>query len=156
MTLEQESFGGYWDYGKKQGCLSQILKKLGEQTLPGIASVEQYFHSLYRRDLSLFTIKSAFTSVQSFLTFLQNQGKPHLSLLTQENLEAFVESQQDRGLKPSSVRSNLHQVYTFLRFLIARSIVSSDVLAHRPWFPNFDLNQTTSLSVLRIPVCHPL
>jgi integrase/recombinase XerD len=131
MTMEQESFGGYWDYGKKQECWSGILKKLGEQTLPGMPYVEQYFHSLYRRDLSVCTIKSAFTALQSFLTFLQNQRKPHLSLLTQEDLEAFVESQQDRGLKPLSVKSNLHQVYVFVRFLIAGGIVSGDVLARR-------------------------
>ena len=43
MTLEQETFGGYWDYGKKQRCFSRILKKLGEQTLPGTPHVEQYF-----------------------------------------------------------------------------------------------------------------
>jgi integrase/recombinase XerD len=131
MTLEQEYFGGYWDYSKKQRCFSRILKKLGEQTLPGAPYVEQYFQSLYRRDVSVYTVKSAFTTVQSLLTFLQNHGKPHLSLLTPEDLEAFVESQQDRGLTPLSVKSNLNQVYTFVRFLIAEGIVSSDILAHR-------------------------
>jgi len=131
MTVEQESFGGYWDYGKKQRCFSGILKKLEGQSLPGAPDVEQYFQSLYRRDVSVYTLKSAFTTVQSFLTFLQSHGKPHLSSLTQEDLEAFVESQQDRGLKPLSVKSNLHQVYTFLRFLIAAGIVSSDVVVRR-------------------------
>jgi site-specific recombinase XerD len=131
MTLEQESFGGYWDYSKKQRFFSRILQKLGEQTFPGAPYVEQYFQSLYRRDVSVYTLKSAFTTVQSFLAFLQNHGKPHLSSLTQEDLEAFVESQQDRGLKPLSVKSNLHQVHTFLRFLTAEGIVSSDVLARR-------------------------
>jgi integrase/recombinase XerD len=131
MTLEQGSFGGYWDYAKKQRCFSRILKKLGEQTLPGASYVEQYFQSLYRRDVSVYTVKSAFTTVQSLLTFLQNHGKPHLSLLTPEDLEAFVESQQDRGLTPLSVKSNLHQVYTFVRFLIMAGIVSSDILTHR-------------------------
>ena len=131
MTVEQESFGGYWDYGKKQRCFSGILKKLGRQRVPGAPDVEQYFQSLHQRDVSVYTLKSAFTTVQSFLTFLQSHGKPHLSSLTQEDLEAFVESQQDRGLKPLSVKSNLHQVYTFLRFLISAGIVSSDVVARR-------------------------
>jgi integrase/recombinase XerD len=131
MTLEQETFGGYWDYGKKQRCFGRILKKLGEQTLPGTPHVEQYFQSLYRRDVSVHTVKAAFTTVQSFLTFLQNHRRPDLSSLTQEDLEAFVESQQDRGLKPLSVKSNLHQVYTFLRFLSKGGIISSNVLTHR-------------------------
>jgi integrase/recombinase XerD len=131
MILEQETFGGYWDYSKKKRCFSRILKKLGEQTLPGVPYVGQYFQSLYRRDVSVHTVKAAFTTVQSLLIFLQSRKKPHLSSLTQEDLEAFVESQQDRGLKPLSVKSNLHQVYTFLRFLIAGGIISSDVLARR-------------------------
>jgi integrase/recombinase XerD len=131
MILEQESFGGYWDYSKKQRFFSRILQKLGGQTLPGAPYVEQYFQSLHRRDVSVYTLKSAFTTVQSFLAFLQNHGNSHLSCLTQEDLEAFVESQQDRGLKPLSVKSNLHQVYTFLRFLIAAGVVSCDVLVRR-------------------------
>jgi integrase/recombinase XerD len=131
MTLEEKFFGGYWDYGKKQRCLNRILEKFGEQTFPGIAYVKQYLQSLFRRDVSVHTVKAAFTTVQSFLIFLQKHENPHLSLLTQEDLEAFVESQQDQGLKPSSVRSNLNQVYVFVRFLIAEGIVSSDVLACR-------------------------
>jgi integrase/recombinase XerD len=131
MTLEQESFGGYWDYGKKQRFFSRILQKLRQQTFSGTRYVEQYFQSLSRRDVSVYTLKSAFTTVQSFLAFLQNHRKPDLSSLTQEDLEAFVESQQDRGLKPLSVKSNLHQVHTFLRFLTAEGIISSDVLARR-------------------------
>jgi site-specific recombinase XerD len=131
MTLGQEFLGGYWDYGKKQLCFDRILRKLRQQSFRDRAYVEQYFQSLYRRDVSVHTLKSAYTTVQSFVDFLQSRGKPHLSSLTQEDLEAFVESQQDRGLKPLSVKSNLHQVYTFLRFLTTGGIVSSDVIARR-------------------------
>ena len=49
MTLEQESFGGDWDYGKKQRFFSRIVQKLGGQTLSGGPYVEQYFQSLHRR-----------------------------------------------------------------------------------------------------------
>jgi len=129
MTMEQESFGGCWDYTGKQRLLSRILRKLGEQVLPGAPYGEQYFQNLHRRNVSVHTLKSAFTTIHGFLAFLRKHGKPHLSSLTQEDLEAFVESQQDRGLKPLSVKSNLRQVQTFLRYLIAGGIVSSDVLA---------------------------
>jgi integrase/recombinase XerD len=129
MTLEQEHFGGCWDYTGKQRLLSRILRKLGEQVLPGAPYGEQYFQNLHRRNVSVHTLKSAFSTIHGFLSFLRKHGKPHLSSLTQEDLEAFVESQQDRGLKPLSVKSNLRQVQTFLRYLIAEGIVSSDVLA---------------------------
>jgi len=129
MTLEQECFGEDQDYIGKQRILSRILLKLREEVLPGAPYGEQYFQNLYRRNVSIHTLKTAFVTIQSFLTFLRSCGKSNVSSLTQEDLEAFVESQQDRGLKPLSVKSNLRQVQTFLRYLIAGGNVSSDVLA---------------------------
>jgi len=129
MTLEKESFDSDRDYTGKQRVFNRIVRRIEEQVLPGAPHVEQYFQNLHRRNVSVHTLKSAFTTIQSFLVFLQKCGKFNFSSLTQEDLEAFVESQQDRGLKPLSVKSNLRQVQTFLRYLIARGIVSSDVLA---------------------------
>jgi integrase/recombinase XerD len=129
MTLEKESFDSNRDYTGKQRFLNRIVRRIEEQVLPGAPHVEQYFQSLHRRNVSVHTLKSAFTTIHSFLEFLRKHGKSHLSSLIQEDLEAFVESQQDRGLKPLSGKSNLRQVQTFLRYLIARGIVSSDVLA---------------------------
>jgi hypothetical protein len=72
MTLEQEPFGGAQDYTGKQRILSRILRKLGQQALPGALYVEQYFQNLLRRNVSAHTLRSAFTTIQSFLVFLQN------------------------------------------------------------------------------------
>ena len=130
MTLEQEQFfGGCWNSAGKRELLNRILRKLGDQGPPGAFYGQQYFQNLYRRNVSGHTLKSAFSPIHEFLVFLQKHGKPHPSSLTQEDLEAFVESQQDRGLKPRSVSSNLRQVQTFLRYLIAGGIVTSDILA---------------------------
>ena len=52
-----------------------FYEKLGEQALPGAPYVEQYFQDLHRRNVSVHTLKSAFTTIQSFLAFLQNRGK---------------------------------------------------------------------------------
>jgi integrase/recombinase XerD len=48
-----------------------------------------------------------------------------------DDLEAFVESEQDRGLKPLSVRGRLHSIYAFLRYLLDRGMAPADVLARR-------------------------
>jgi integrase/recombinase XerD len=129
MTMEEQTIEGWPDNEGKQRCLGRILGKLREQALLGASEATQYFRDLHRRNVSAHTLKTAFTSIQSFQSFLQNCGKFNLSSLTQEDLEAFVEFQQDRGLKPLSVKSNLRQVQTFLRYLIARENVSSHVLA---------------------------
>ncbi len=119
MAMEEQTVGGWYDNEGKRRCLGRILEKLGEQALPAASEAAQYFRDLHRRNVSAHTLKNAFTSIQSFQSFLQNCGKFNLSSLTQEHLEAFVEFQQDRGLKPLSVKSNLRQVQTFLRCLIA-------------------------------------
>lgn len=129
MTLEKECFDSSWDNTGKQRVFNRIMSKIGEQAFPGAPHVEQYFRNLHRRNVSVHTLKTAFITIQSFLEFLRKHGKPRLASLIQEDLEAFVESQQDRGLKPLSVKNNLRQVQTFLRYLITRGIISSDVLA---------------------------
>ncbi len=43
--------------------------------------------------------------IHLFLTFLRHRGKLQLEALTREDLEAFLEQEQDRGLKISTVRS---------------------------------------------------
>jgi len=131
MTMEERTVEGWYDNRGKQQCLGQILRKLGKQALPGASHAEQYFRNLHRRNVSVHTLKTAFTAIQSFQAFLQNCGKFDFLSLTQDELEAFVESQQDRGLKPLSVKSYLRQIQTFLRYLIAGGIISADVLAHR-------------------------
>jgi hypothetical protein len=42
-----------------------------------------------------------------FLTFLHCIGKTHLEMLSREDLEAFLEHEQDRRLKPLSVKTRL-------------------------------------------------
>jgi integrase/recombinase XerD len=131
MTMEEQTVQGWYDNNGKQRCLGRILRKVEEHALPGASGAEQYFRNLHRRNVSVHTLKTSFTAIQGFQAFLQNCGKSDLPSLTPEDLEAFVESQQDRGLKPLSVKSNLRQIQTFLRYLIAAGILSADVLAHR-------------------------
>jgi integrase/recombinase XerD len=86
---------------------------------------------MHRRDLTANTLRAAFTSIQGFLRFLKHQGKTDLPSLVHNDLEVFVESEQDRGLKPVSVENRLRQVRTFLRYLIEGKGVPSEVLSRR-------------------------
>lgn len=131
MTMENEAFVSYRDYPRQHRTLERILQKLSGQDLPGAPYVEQYLRHMHRRDLTANTLRAAFTSVQGFLRFLKNQGKTDLPSLVHNDLEAFVESEQDRGLKPVSVKNGLRQVQTFLRYLIEGKVVPSEVLERR-------------------------
>lgn len=129
--MENEAFVSYRDYPRQRRTLDRILQKLWEQDLPGAPYVEQYLRHMHRRDLTANTLRAAFTGIQGFLRFLKHQGKTDLPSLVQNDLEVFVESEQDRGLKPVSVENRLRQVRTFLRYLIEGKVVPSEVLSRR-------------------------
>jgi integrase len=129
--MEQDFFVGYHNFAGKQRTLSRILGKLQGQDLPSLSSFTVYLQALHRRDVSACTLRTVFIGVHGFLVFLQKRGKISLSSLTGDDLEAFVESEQDRGLKPLSIRGRLHSVYAFLHYLLDRGMVPADVLARR-------------------------
>jgi len=129
--MENEAFVSYRDYRRQRRTLDRILQKLWDQDLTGAPYVEQYLRHMHRRDLTANTLRAAFTSIQGFLRFLKHQGKTDLPSLVHNDLEVFVESEQDRGLKPVSVENRLRQVRTFLRYLIEGKVVPSEVLSRR-------------------------
>jgi len=129
--MERDFLIGYHNFAGKQRTLSRILGKLQRQALPDVSSFQGYLQFLYRRDVSACTLRTVFTAIHGFLVFLQRKGRASLSDLSTEDLEAFVESEQDRGLKPLSVRGRLHQLYAFLRYGLDRGMVPADVLVRR-------------------------
>jgi integrase/recombinase XerD len=131
MTMENEALIRHRDYPAQCRALERILQKLSVQDLPGACYLEQYLRHMHRRDLTANTLRAAFFSIQGFLTFLKNQGKTDLLAVVHNDLEAFVECLQDRGLKPLSVENNLRQVKTFLRYLVEGKVVPSEVLSRR-------------------------
>jgi site-specific recombinase XerD len=129
--MENEAVGSYRDFPAQRRTLERILQKLSNEDLPGKAYLEQYFRHMHRRDLMANTLRAAETSLRGFLTFLKNQGKTDILAVVHNDLEAFVECLQDRGLKPIGVENNLRQVKTFLRYLIEGKVISSEVLSRR-------------------------
>jgi len=115
----------------RQQVLDRILDKIGEQDLLGKSYVEHYLRYKYRRNCKANTLKIAATSLLQFLSFFASKGNIVLEQLSREDLEAFVEDMQDRGLKPSTVCIRLRNVYGFLRFLILEYRVVSWELIER-------------------------
>jgi site-specific recombinase XerD len=115
----------------RQQVLDRILEKITAQNLLGKSYVEQYLRHKYRRNCKANTLKQAATSLVQFLSFFANRGNKVLEQLSCEELEAFVEDMQDRGLKPTTVNTRLRNVYAFVRFLILEYNVVSWELMER-------------------------
>jgi integrase/recombinase XerD len=115
----------------RQRVLERLLDKVSGTQLLGRHYAERYLRDQYRRGCQPNTMRSSWTAIELFLAFITGAGKPHLEQVTREELYAFIEQEQDRGLKPLTVHTRLRAVKAFLRFLIDEEVVDHRVLSRR-------------------------
>ncbi len=109
--------------------LDKQINLFRQSELPGKEHAEQYLSHLYRKNCRSGTIESNQISIRLFLEFIGNQqGIIHLDQVTRRSIEAFVEHEQDRGLKAKTVSVRLMSVHAFLRFLVEGEMIDPDVL----------------------------
>ena len=77
------------------------------------------------------TISRSFSALKLFLSYLKEKGRTSLETITREDISGFIEHEQDRGLKPNSVRGRLTQVKAFLRFFVESEELDPRVLSKR-------------------------
>jgi site-specific recombinase XerD len=111
--------------------LKRLLANISAQNLVGKSYVEKYLRDQYRRNCRPNTLRLTATSLTLFLSFFRQLGKTHLNQMQKQDIEAFVEHEQDRGLKPNSVRTRLCAVYAFVRFLIEKKIVGYELMERK-------------------------
>ena len=66
--------------------------------------------------------------VRLFLDFYGKSGKRDIEKIERVDLEAFIEHEQDRGLRISTVRTRLACIIAFLHFLMEQEVISGSVL----------------------------
>jgi integrase/recombinase XerD len=111
--------------------IDRVFQKLSRIELPDKEHLEDYLRHKVRLNHKPRTLSQSFTSAKMFLTFYQGLGKSHLAEATRADLEAFIEHEQDRGLKISTVRTRLAILIAFLHFLIEQAVISGAVLKKR-------------------------
>jgi site-specific recombinase XerD len=111
--------------------IDRVLQRLSDRGLCGEAHVTQYLLYLHRRNCRPNTIRSNGSAIILFLTFLTSIGRNHLETITREEFSAFIEHEQDRGLKPRSVSTRLRSLSAFFHFLIERGVIHPNVLTRK-------------------------
>jgi integrase/recombinase XerD len=109
----------------------RIFGKVSKIELPAKEHLENYLRYKVRLNHKPRTLSQSFTTGKMFLAFYQGLGKSRLEEVTKEDLEAFIEYEQDRGLKISTVRTRLATLTAFLHFLIEEGVISGAVLKRR-------------------------
>jgi site-specific recombinase XerD len=115
----------------RRGLLNRILSNIYASEFASKEYFAQYMHHKYRHNCQPNTLRQAAGSITQFLAFYRDSGKQHLRQMSREDLEAFIECLQDRGLKPRSVRTRLCAVYAFIQFLIEHKVLGYELLERR-------------------------
>ena len=112
---------------EKRRVLDRFTRRLQESMLPGVLHGIEYLQMKYRHNLAAATIQQSGAVVLAFLAFL-NRSKRDILNLSRQDIEAYVENEQDRGIKVGTVRTNLRALYTFVGFLVEQEVLPADIL----------------------------
>lgn len=113
---------------ERSKALESILKKLHDKELPGKEYVEEYLRDQHRRHCRPNTLRGSFSSIAIFLSFVKAS---HLEEISKEDVFAFIEHEQDRGMKPSTVNTRVRTVKACIGFLVERGVVRPDIFPKR-------------------------
>jgi len=115
----------------KRDDLEYYLRRLQKIDLPGKVALIRHVQEKHRKNFKPNTLVNTVSAGKLFLGFLAQQGKEDLVTLNRQDIEAWVEHEQDRGLKPQSVRGRLMNVYAFVAFLVREEIVGPELLKRK-------------------------
>jgi integrase/recombinase XerD len=118
---------------ERRKWFATVLQAISLMELPGTEYLKLYVQDMRRRNCKPGSIVSAVHVLKHFLSFLSSLGRKEIEEVTRADLEAFVEHEQDRGLKIRSVRTYLSHAHAFLNFLIEEEILSAEILRKRIW-----------------------
>jgi len=108
--------------------IDRILQKLSCIELPAKEHFEGYMRHKWRINHKPRTLASSFTSVMLFLQFYEKSGKSAIEQIERVDVEGFIEHEQDRGLRISTVRTRLACIIAFLHFLMEQEVIPGSVL----------------------------
>ena len=110
--------------------IDHVIRLLSEKDLPCTELAEQYLRHKWRLNYKPGTLFCILTAIEFFLAFLKGKGI-NLQEVRKDNLEAFIEYEQDRGNKITSVKTRMVYLLGFLRFLIDEGVISPDILRRK-------------------------
>jgi site-specific recombinase XerD len=111
--------------------IDRIIKKIFVMDLPGGEHFENYMRYKWRMNHKASTLKGSFVAVSSFLIFYADLGKNYLDEIVSSDIEAFIEHEQDRGLRATTIVTRIKQLWAFLRFLFDQDIIDGRILKRK-------------------------
>jgi site-specific recombinase XerD len=114
-------------YDERRQTVSRLSVRFTESDLPGADLAVEYLREKYLSGMSKHTIRQAGGVLLSFLHFLIKSNTAIFDIIRQD-ISAFVEHEQDRGLSSISITGYLRALYAFLVYLVERKILPRTIL----------------------------
>lgn len=91
----------------------------------------KFLYQKYQRNCKFKTLSNYCAAIVPFLYFVEGSGKQQPDQFSKQDLEAFIEKEQDRGMKPATLRLRLVCIHSFLQYLIDAGHVPPEVLRRK-------------------------
>ena len=111
----------------KRKILDRWTTRISASGQPGHQLVTAYLHGKYIKNLASRTIDHAGAVILAFMHFL-NKDVSSILALTRSDISAFVEHEQDRGLKPVSISCHLRVIYAFIAHLVDQEVIAKEIM----------------------------
>ena len=108
-----------------------VFDRLAPKRFLGKPHVINFLYSKRQQGCTDDTLSSYGYILTGFLTYAQKLGRTNLDQLIHDDLEGYVESEQDRGLKPATIRLHLVSIYCFVRYLVDQEILPPERFARK-------------------------
>ena len=115
----------------RRQALDRVIARVIRHKVPGEEHVLSYLQHMYRRNCRPKTICSTASSLTLILLFVKQRGKQYLELIVRQDLEAFVEQEQDRGIKPKTIHFRLQNLYAFFRYLVKENVIGPELIERK-------------------------
>jgi len=131
ISSEQSCDIEFVDYLSPDAFIDRLLQKVSQKEHPGKKHIESYMRHKWRMNHKQSTLEGSFHAVSCFLTFYGSLGKSEIQDVVSDDIEAFVEHEQDRGLYVTTIRTRLHCLWAFLHFLSDQEIIDGRILKRK-------------------------
>ncbi len=111
----------------KRHITHRWCSRLAAGGLPGSDLAVEYLYGKYIKNLSPSSIKESGRIILYFLSFLERQ-ETTVYCLTRQDISAYVQYEQDRGLRTTSVANHLRVIYAFIVFLVNQGVLSHAIM----------------------------
>jgi len=116
---------------RKPKARKTVFQRLSDKRFLGKLHLVKFLYQKQLRLCSHRTLSNYCIALTFFLRFAQKIGRTSVEELTADDLGAFVEHEQDRGLSPATLSLRLHCFYNFARYLEEEKVLPADRFARK-------------------------